>query len=193
MTRRFLLVGLFVIFEPGGVVQIIGGTLVATIYLFIQRSCRPYADLADEFLAATTSFMMVLCFVCGIVFKYQKALEVQQDALSEAEKRLYLLDSNMLGYGLVISIFSTFFISGSVLAYALEGERRRRLRHEKVTKARHLRWRSNGQLMVLAPPVIPPCAPPPSEPTYAMGNVSRRFHVFLSHVWGTGQDQMVCT
>ena len=25
---------------------------------------------------------------------------------------------------------------------------------------------------------------------YAMGAVSGRFHIFLSHVWGTGQDQM---
>ena len=39
-------------------------------------------------------------------------------------------------------------------------------------------------------PIVPQCRPPDFSPTYAMGAVSGSFHVFLSHVWGTGQDQM---
>ena len=30
----------------------------------------------------------------------------------------------------------------------------------------------------------------PQHSSYAMGTVSGTFHIFLSHVWGTGQDQM---
>ena len=37
---------------------------------------------------------------------------------------------------------------------------------------------------------LPPPLPTHFKPTYTMGAVSNTFHIFLSHVWGTGQDQM---
>ena len=42
---------------------------------------------------------------------------------------------------------------------------------------------SNDSEVILGPPVIPACKPPSFTPTYKMGDVSGRFHIFLSHVW----------
>ena len=68
-----------VIFE-GTSRQIILGTLISCTFLFLQLQIHPYLDRADDFLAGTSSFMLVLCFASCIVFKYNSMMEVQYQA-----------------------------------------------------------------------------------------------------------------
>ena len=60
----------------------------------------------------------------------------------------------------------------------------------RAAKARRLRWVVDGAEVLLPDPVIPCHAPTNFEPTCEVGTVNGRFHIFLSHVWATGQDQM---
>ena len=80
MLRRFLLVGLAVVIFEGTSRQIILGTLISCTFLFLQLQIHPYLDRADDFLAGTSSFMLVLCFASCIVFKYNSMMEVQYQA-----------------------------------------------------------------------------------------------------------------
>ena len=63
-------------------------------------------------------------------------------------------------------------------------------------KARRLKYKGTNQDVVLPKPTLPPRRPVdnPSEvdPKALSANADdpRKFHVFLSHVWVTGQDQM---
>ena len=42
MTRKFLLVGLFVVLVPGSILQIATGTVVCALYLAVQLQANPY-------------------------------------------------------------------------------------------------------------------------------------------------------
>ena len=44
--------------------------------------------------------------------------------------------------------------------------------------------------MVLGEPVVPERASTERAPSLVLGAVAEKYHLFLSHVWGTGQDQM---
>ena len=70
MGRKFLLVGLFV-WQPtqGSVTQLAVGTIVAAVYLMIQLQARPYKHATDDYLATSSSFGLLMLFLCSIVFK----------------------------------------------------------------------------------------------------------------------------
>ena len=78
MLRRFLLVGLMVVIYEGSMLQMYIGTLVAAILLFFQVQAGPYKQLADDYLAAASSFALLMLFTCSIIFKYD-ALTASED------------------------------------------------------------------------------------------------------------------
>ena len=88
------------------------------------------------------------------------------------------------------SVVVSLLVSLAVTLNQVKENRLRQLRDARAAVARRLRWRADDCEVFLPPPVIPAPTPPDFEPTYIMGDVSGRFHIFLSHVWGTGQDQM---
>ena len=59
----------------------------------------------------------------------------------------------------------------------VQAEKRRKVQEDLKSKARRLRYGKTG-LSVPAPPL------PAVEAEHG-----KHFHIFLSHVWGTGQDQ----
>ena len=59
MSRRFLLVGLFVVLEPGTITQITLGTIVSAVYLLIQMQAAPYKNTTDDYLATAGSFALM--------------------------------------------------------------------------------------------------------------------------------------
>ena len=69
MVRRFVLVGLFVIVEPGTVTQVVGGTLFCAVYLTVQLQLAPYRKISDGFVAAASSFGLLGLFTACLIFK----------------------------------------------------------------------------------------------------------------------------
>ena len=53
VLRRFFLVGVLVVYKQGSVEQLAYGTLGTLLYMVLQLSCSPFADVADDFLAST--------------------------------------------------------------------------------------------------------------------------------------------
>ena len=70
MGRRFLLVGYFVVVEPGSVDQLSYGTTVSLLYLVIQLSAAPFKSTADDYFAAGCSLVLCLQFLTCIFYKY---------------------------------------------------------------------------------------------------------------------------
>jgi hypothetical protein len=69
MFRRFLLVGLLSIVNPGSVVQLIVATTFCILYLVIQLLASPFRRLTDGFVGLCGSASLVLMFVSCIVMK----------------------------------------------------------------------------------------------------------------------------
>ena len=70
MMRKFLLVGLFVCIEPGSITQIAMATIVTAVYLLVQLNAKPFKNPADDFLAASASFALLMLFFCSVIYKY---------------------------------------------------------------------------------------------------------------------------
>ena len=173
MGRRFVLVGLMVLVQ-GNLMQLIVGTVLSIAFLLFQVQAQPYAEMSDDFLASSCSFALCILFLCCTVFKYLSLIETAavQSGMSATQKAVFNVNSDLLALIIVVAlvfafIFSFFLFLGQ---YAVEGARQRR--EQRANKARKLRYKDT-----LEEVVAPPC-----EDGF--------FHTFLSHVWGTGQDQM---
>ena len=54
MLRRFVLCGLMVLVP--GMLQVVLGLLLSAVFLLVQVQASPYTDMADDFLASSSSF-----------------------------------------------------------------------------------------------------------------------------------------
>ena len=84
-----------------------------------------------------------------------------------------MINSSHLGLALLLSILSSFLLSTVVLAYAIDGERKRTFKEQAATKNRRLRFVDSSK-----------------EVPTPLDEEEFEYHLFLSHVWATGQDQM---
>ena len=91
--------------------------------------------------------------------------------MSPEQEDLYVLDQGTLTAIIIVAVIGS--LVGSTLIFAaLFTAEGKRIRHEKLTsKANRLRYRSNDE--EVAAPSIPVDG----------------YHLFLSHVWGTGQER----
>ena len=71
MTRRFLLVGLFVVwpFEQGRIMQVAMANLTAILFLVLQLQVMPYRSLMDDYLALGCSLSLSVMLLCTIFYK----------------------------------------------------------------------------------------------------------------------------
>ncbi len=173
MLRRFVLVGLMVLAQ-GSMLQLVIGTLLSAAFLLFQVQASPYESMADDFLASAVSFCLVAVFLCSIGFKQHELVgtdEIERKMSIEQEE-YYIVNPETLTFIMLASVLGAIILSFVLflIQFAAEG---RRLRHEALaSKARRLRFKQTNEEVMLNK-LAPGC-----------------FHAFLSHVWGTGQDQM---
>ncbi len=173
MLRRFVLVGVMVLAQ-GSMMQLILGTLLSGGFLLYQVQASPYAEPSDDFLAAASSFALLAVFLCSIAFKEHELTglpEIERE-MSIEQADYYVVDQRLLTVVMLASVLGSITLSFVLFLIQLAVEGRRLRREAHASKARRLRYKeSNEDVQV---------------PEIAEGD----FHVFLSHVWGTGQDQM---
>lgn len=174
MLRRFILVGIFVDVYPGNVIQIVTATSLSIFFLFMQLTVQPYHNSADGFLAATCSFFLTTCFASAAVLKYNTLVEVQQqDSLLSLEQQAdFVHSSSTLALTFLVSTLGSLPVVFGILAYEISAEREKQRQEARGETNSKLRYVANDREVKL-PPIT-----------------ASQFHVFLSHVWGTGQDQM---
>ena len=174
MIRRVILVGVFVTVRPGSILQLTLATLFCITYLIFLLQSRPYRSVADALLAVATSVSMLLMFICSICLKFEAGLaELSLSTPIPTETREALtLSRAALGGVSFLAIFFSLVFSALIIAQQAAVERFMAHRELSLARRRRLRHASDGREAV-APAVVP-----------------GEYHLFLSHVWGTGQDQM---
>ena len=197
MLRRLVLVGLMVLMS-GTQLQIILGTLFSAIFLLLQVQAAPFVALSDNFLAATSSFCLVVVFLCSYAFKDAALVDLPdiQSKLSREQKRTYMVDPVVLSAILIGALFGSLVISFGIFLITLGQERKRQQREARAAKARRLRqWDSNDEakpepnkrsLDELIRTLHPHTNR--SKPTLLPNDGP--FHVFLSHNHFHGQSVM---
>ena len=179
MGRRFLLVGLFVVvpYERGKMMQLILAVSVSFGYLAVQCVAQPYRSFSDNLLGIACSVSLTTLLLGCSYFKYAaltELTEVQQVMRSEQEFT-YLLDQTMLVGVLLLCVTGTLIACALIVAVQFWAEVRRRRQEARAAIARRLRYRKDMR----------------EVPVPKLGRCD--FHCFLSHVWGTGQDQVRAT
>ena len=110
MGRKFLLVGLFV-WQPtqGSITQIAVGTIVAAVYLMIKLQAKPYKHATDDYLATSSSFGLLMIFVCSIFFKYTSLTDTEdiQDKMSTEQRDDYVVSTLAISVILVASVLGS--------------------------------------------------------------------------------------
>ena len=178
MLRRFVLVGLMVLAQ-GSMMQLVMGTLLSAIFLLFQVQAAPYVEMSDDFLAACSSFGLFIIFLCSIAFKNHElvGLEDIQDKMSIEQESYYIVRQTALTGIMLATVFSALIISFFIFIVQVGIEARRLKREARASNARRLRYKADNE-EVQAPELS------------NTDSDEKCFHLFLSHVWGTGQDQM---
>ena len=109
---------------------------------------------------------------------------------------------------LLAAAAGSLLVAFLALLQQMHAESRRRAREAREARARRLRYKvrgdgadgpagrrasrlaDEGQEVVLGEPRLEPPAKPTHPATRPIGTQAESFHLFLSHAWGTGQDQM---
>ena len=100
-------------------------------------------------------------------------LEDVQEKLSREQKGTFVIDTGVLTIIVVGSIMLSLVFAAGLFLVQLAVEAKRARNEALANKARRLRFVKDDQEV-------------PAPPLATKGG----YHTFLSHVWGTGQDQM---
>ena len=197
MARRLMLVG-FLVLMSGSMLQIILGTLFSAGFLLYQVQASPYTSAADDQLAASASFSLIVLFLCDYAFKDAALLDLPdiQQKMSREQKDIYVLNTLVLSFILVGALVGTLLVSLVLFAITYRQERARTRALARSARARRLRYLADDREVELRK--LPPLAQEleRTSPNYVSTGapVAQHgpFHLFLSHNWKHGQEAMRC-
>ena len=171
MVRKLVLVGFMLLYQ-GTMMQLMLGTLLSVAFLLFQVQAKPFREMSDDYLASAASLAIVVIFLTSYAFKDAELVNLPdiQDKMATEQRERYVVSQLTLTAIMLIGVLGAL-VASVVLFFvqlSIEGERLRR--EALANTARRLRYRDDDT-RVRAPPI--------DEGGY---------HIFLSHVWGTGQD-----
>ena len=191
MARRFLLVGLMSIVLKGTIVQLVIAALFCIFYLVLQLQAKPFVRAADDYVAlASTTSLAVLFFLC-VVLKVGVLTDTPEvDAILPPRLRAnFAVPSALLTVGMLGSVIACLVLSFVISLQQAKDERQRQLLEAREAKAKRLIHETTGRPVV--PPLLASQASRTSRGTVGESKSKRAaYHIFLSHVWSTAQDQM---
>lgn len=117
MLRRLLLVGIFVIIQPGSVEQLAYATLASILYLTFQVHASPFTDVHDDFLALGCSVGLAILFVLCILYKFSALTQLTkvQAVMSPELFTDYILSYVSLSAILWSTCMGAFLVLGIIM------------------------------------------------------------------------------
>ena len=117
MLLRLILVGFFVLIEPGSMTQLVLGTLTTLFFLLIQMQASPYVSMVDTYLAVSCNASLVVFFVCCIVFNIISFTELDkvQGVMTIDLETLYNTPVLALTVGMFICLLFSLFLKDALL------------------------------------------------------------------------------
>ena len=148
--------------------QVAAANLAAMIYLVLQLQAMPYRDTFDNYLALSCSLSLSVMLLCTIFYKYVSFTELPTivERMSIEQRTDYAVAGLLLTVIFIVCVFGALVLSAALLGIQVAKDRRDRLAQRRL---RFLDSKEAVQVTLL----------PNGE-----------YHVFLSHAWVTGQDQM---
>jgi hypothetical protein len=159
--KKLVLVGFAVLVSPGSVVQLASAFLFALVYMLLTSTASPFKNHGDDYFAQACSFGITAVFFFCIILKLGVLTEAVDASLSLQMRALFMFDETVVTVGLVISLAAALVMVGAMAAHDLIKAAQLPIIKLKVTKA---------------------------MPDLALAK-GHKWHMFLSHIWGTGQDQ----
>lgn len=150
----------FVFLIPQHVLRLLLAEFVAIAHLVLLPIAAPYKQPSTMFSAIATSVTLVWTLNVALLIAMYEELEKQQVMSFFGFESVLILASIIFSFNMLVLI----------MALALSLYQLRVESHSYAT--RRLRYKDGSE--VLAPPL----------------GSEKKYHLFLSHVWGTGQDQM---
>ena len=167
MLRKFLLVGLFLVVPSpnGSILQVSCAFFVCAVHLMLLLQARPYKLHSDGYLAAATSFALVMIFFCAVIYKFNEFTEAS--AMTPFQAQTFIVSDIIVFVLFAGSLISALLATG-VLVVAQISVKIRLQSMQAVLKY------VETNKMASAPKLSGP----------------EGYHIFLSHAWPAGQDQM---
>jgi len=159
--KKLFLVGFAVLIEPGSVVQLVVAFLFSLVYMLLTAVAQPFKDDSDDYFAKACGFGLTAVFFFSVILKVGVLSEAVDDVLSEQLRSRFSFNAAIVAVGMIASIVGALALSLIMAVRQLLAASRLPIMKLKETKA------------------LP-------ELSLAVGGV---WHLFLSHIWGSGQDQ----
>ena len=147
MLRKFLLVGLFVVIEPGSVTQIALATIVTAVFLLVQLQSKPYKSASDDFLALAASFAMLMLFICSIIYKYVELTDTEDvfNKMSLEQQQDYGVPAVFLSVILTVSVIGAIVVAAALVTIEVA------IKHRNLAKLRRLKYAVDGSWVQCKP------------------------------------------
>ena len=185
VTRKITITGFLALVEPGSLLQLYLGVVVAMCILILQLYASPYKSPGDSFLSALSASALVLSLLATLGIQLVRLVP----ELSTYGLELTGLNSNSLLIIVVVLIGSALLVLAAAVVMLLFGAVIVRLEG----RARRLRIVNTDEDVLLgALPNLQKCWPELFWDPDTVTTMPRAgpFHTFLSHNWKHGQSEM---
>ena len=182
MVRRIVLTGALLAIIPDSVVvgRLVAALLTSLAWLLLVLSCCPFVKFEDDVFAIISAFALTCIYLGALLVKQHADLTSGFGGYVNATLTSSVVDSQIssaLGFTTtdeILTLTLTFTAIVMILAIVFLLERlANEARERRVILEHRLRYVHNQKLVEV--PAIE----------------ADHFHLFLSHVWGSGQDQVM--
>ena len=161
IAKKLFLVGFIALISPGQAVQLIIGFGFCMIFLFFTAIYDPFKADDDDLFAMLCNFVLSTCMFLCVVLSQASLAEAVDAYLADAMKSTYNFDSGVISALIIGALALVACVTVAALAWEVYKGMNQPVIHLKATRQA---------------PELP----------FAKGAL---WHLFLSHIWSTGQDQ----
>jgi hypothetical protein len=124
IMRKFVLVGLFSVLDPGSILQISVACIFSSCYLMVQLQACPYKNKMDDYLAKTASFALVMVYFCSVIYKFEMltSSEDLQEKMSLEQRDTYTGHSVTFSVVMVAAVLSAVIFAGVLVVLQIAHE-----------------------------------------------------------------------
>lgn len=156
-----VLVGFAVLIQPGSLLQIVSAFVIALVYMLLIAIAQPYKNVGDDIFAKACNFSLSSLFLFCVVLKVGELTEEVDDQINEQLRSRFGVDAVLISAGMTVSIVGALVVAAVMAVSQIIEAARKPLIKLKSTK---------------------------SVPALPLRS-GHKWHMFLSHVWSSGQDQ----
>jgi len=159
--KKLFLVGFAALIQPGSIVQLLIAFLFSLIFTLLSSIADPFKDDGDDIFARACGFALTALFFFSLVLKVGVLTDAVDDVLSQQLRDAFGFDAAVVSVGMIGSIVFALVLAACMGAQQLVAAAR--LPVLKLVSTEH-------------------------KPDLTL-HAAHRWHLFLSHIWSTGQDQ----